>query len=71
MLGTAESYIPATDVWERLPDLPEVRHHTAVVALDGKLYVLGGHEGLCFTPQREVFVFDLGMNIWSVGVSLP
>jgi non-specific serine/threonine protein kinase len=52
-----DAYVPARDVWERLPDLPVAVNH-AMAASDGKrLYVVGGYsEGR--RRLATAFVFD-------------
>lgn len=42
-LTTVEIYHPATDTWEKGPDLLMPHDYPAVAVLDGYIYVLGGH----------------------------
>ncbi|OLY93247.1 kelch repeat-containing protein [Cnuella takakiae] len=51
-------YDPATDSWQRLPDMPQARSHVegSSFAVDGKIYVLGGQvEGSINTKLATVF----------------
>ena len=70
-LATVEVYDPVADRWSRVADIPEPRHHAAVVAVGSKLYVIGGYDGIRFTPQSDVFVFDPATELWSRDISLP
>ena len=47
-----EVYDPATDKWEKLPDLPTQRNHLAMVALNGKIFVAGGRVGTISVAER-------------------
>jgi N-acetylneuraminic acid mutarotase len=42
-VATVEVYDTAADAWSRGPDLPVAVNHAMAVALDGVLYVAGGH----------------------------
>src|SRR5512134_1389040 len=41
--GLTEAYDPVADRWERRAALPVGLHHTAVVGLDNRLFVVGGY----------------------------
>lgn len=56
-LASVERYDPARDVWEQVAPLPQPVHHPAVVAAGGNLYVIGGMQGLSFTPVNKVHVY--------------
>jgi N-acetylneuraminic acid mutarotase len=62
---------PGTGRFERIPDLPEgPRQETAVVALEGEVYVLGGYdENGQFGTLVEVY--DHGSNSWRRAADLP
>ena len=51
------------------PVLGGIVQETAVVALDGKIYVIGGFQGTEVTG--EVQVFDTATETWSAGEPLP
>ncbi|HSE40948.1 MAG TPA: hypothetical protein VLH08_09305, partial [Acidobacteriota bacterium] len=55
-------YDPRTNQWKRGPDLPQANHHSAVVAVADKLYVLGGHH-----VPSAVQIFDPATQKWSTG----
>ncbi len=46
-------YDPLADSWSMGPDLPVNTHHSGVVAVGGRLYVLGGSHS-----ENEVPIFD-------------
>lgn len=60
---------PSTGEWTPLADAPHARDHAALVALDGKLYFVGGR--LSMAPANtfgavvpEVDVYDVASNTW-------
>ena len=74
-------YNPATDVWEKLPDLPQKNNHAAVIGAQGKLYVVGGFgplgirlRGFMFArwdPLDTVYVYDPAQRAWSLETPMP
>lgn len=54
------SYDPASDVWQAETALPGPKAAFSLVALDGKLYAIGGEEG-----ASGVFVYDIEAGEWS------
>lgn len=57
--------------WEALDDLPAgAIQETAVVALDGRIYILGGIDGSLAT-SADVLVFDPATGGWDEAPSLP
>jgi N-acetylneuraminic acid mutarotase len=58
-------YDAASDSWTDGPDLPAdgPKHHLSLAVLDGRIYVLGGFDGILgsntpFTPVARAYVFD-------------
>jgi N-acetylneuraminic acid mutarotase len=45
VLDTNEAYDPATNTWETRGAMPTPRHHVAIGAVGGKIYVIGGLTG--------------------------
>jgi N-acetylneuraminic acid mutarotase len=41
-VADASVYDPATDVWQKLPDMPVRKEHCAAGAIGGKIYIAGG-----------------------------
>jgi N-acetylneuraminic acid mutarotase len=59
------AYDPAADSWEILAEMAQPREHVAAVALEGKLWVLGGRWGE--EMLNTVEVFDPVTGTWSSG----
>ncbi len=70
-LATVEVYDTISDIWTKLVDLPQPRHHAAAAVLDGVLYIIGGMSDLAGKPAADVFVFYEGSNEWQMKASLP
>lgn len=67
---TGGGHCEATTPWAGAPDLAlGATQETAVVAVDGKIYVLGGFLGLVI--GTAVQVFDTAACAWSAGPELP
>ena len=62
-------YDPVLDTWERLAPLSRQREHLAAVALDDKLYVLGGRWADVGT-LATVDVYDPEADTWQNGPSM-
>ncbi len=56
--------------WSMLAPLPDAQQETAVVALEGRVHVIGGFDGRGAMTAR-VSIFDPGADAWSLGVELP
>jgi N-acetylneuraminic acid mutarotase len=65
------AYDPEADLWAKLTDLPEGVHHTGLVHLDGRLYVIGGYARNTFDPTGAVRIFDIDSGRWSEGTPMP
>ena len=52
-----DSYDPARDAWDRLPDLPVSVDHAAAASWRGRVVVVGGY-GEDRAPLRAAFLFD-------------
>ncbi len=55
--------------WDNGPTLPEPLTHVGATFYDGKLYVLGGSDGIA--PQAGFQVYDLVTSGWTSLASLP
>ena len=62
-------YTPTTDSWSRKANLPTPRFGLAAVALNGKIYVLGGSNGT--SPSRALEVYDPRANTWETKTPMP
>lgn len=66
------AYQPAFDAWEAGPSLPQPVHHTAAVARDDQLLVMGGYTGDgTGSPTDAVWRLDPATGEWQRGPSLP
>eukprot|EP00929_Paragymnodinium_shiwhaense_P036521 TRINITY_DN19564_c0_g2_i2.p1 TRINITY_DN19564_c0_g2~~TRINITY_DN19564_c0_g2_i2.p1 ORF type:complete len:452 (-),score=98.79 TRINITY_DN19564_c0_g2_i2:109-1464(-) len=54
-LASAERYSFRTELWEPLPPMRAARYGCAAAALEGKLYVVGGHDGRLVLAAAERF----------------
>jgi N-acetylneuraminic acid mutarotase len=63
----------ANPTWQPLADLPNPRNHMAGVALNGKIYAIGGQHKRTeeATNQAEVDVYDPTSNTWSRAADMP
>jgi N-acetylneuraminic acid mutarotase len=59
--------------WTTIADMPNPRNHIGGVALNGKVYALGGQHGHDEGPgnQAEVDVYDPATNVWTRLRDLP
>lgn len=64
------AYDPAKDSWSRKPPMPTPRCASSVIALGGKLYVLGGQGGGGQT-RDAVEVYDPKTGSWSALPPMP
>jgi N-acetylneuraminic acid mutarotase len=55
--------------WSPRAPIPAPIQETAAVALDGRLYVLGGFEGLSLTDKAQIY--DVAGDRWSLAPALP
>ncbi|MFA5582307.1 MAG: kelch repeat-containing protein [Paracoccaceae bacterium] len=64
------AYDPGADAWERLTDLPQGLNHTALVHLDGALFVIGGQVETSSDPVATVWIYDIAGDRWREGPPL-
>lgn len=67
--NTVLEYNPEADSWTPKAPMPTLRHGLAAVALDGKVYVLGGSNGSAATNALEVY--DPELDSWSRKAPMP
>lgn len=65
-----EVYDRQNSSWSTVRALPATRHHHAAVAMNGRVYVIGGYADLTFTPTNNVYEYNPTENIWTEGRSL-
>lgn len=67
---TVEVYDPATDSWTLATPMPRAVMNHAAVALDGKIFVIGGKEE--FVPMSDaVQEYDPATQQWTLRTSMP
>ncbi|MEK7830434.1 MAG: kelch repeat-containing protein [Acidobacteriota bacterium] len=70
-VNTLEIYDPATDRWTTGAPMPTARSYTTVQAIDGKLYVAGGHNGATSNQFLSTLeVYDPATNTWAIKRSM-
>ncbi len=69
--GYHHVYDPTRDEWFIAAALPRGANHVAVVALDGKIYALGGFIEQNRNPDTHAYVYDVATNQWSEIAPLP
>ena len=64
---------PGIPQWTALASLPTLRNHLGGVALNGKIYVVGGQQNqdAAETPQAALEVYDPATNKWATLQPLP
>jgi len=67
-LKRVDEYDPTTDTWTRKADMPTGRGHTNACVVDGKIYVIGGDDGLGISA---VEVYDPVTDTWTRKADMP
>ncbi|HEX6125436.1 MAG TPA: kelch repeat-containing protein [Pyrinomonadaceae bacterium] len=62
-------YDIASNTWSLGADVPIAVNHQAQVALNGKIYVIGGRSGS--QTVNSVFVYDVSVNSWAPLAPMP
>jgi N-acetylneuraminic acid mutarotase len=70
-LTTVEAYDPSTDTWQAVAPLPSPQAGTpgAATGLDGKIYLMGGVDGVDTVDSVEVY--DPEVDTWCTRAPLP
>jgi len=61
-LDTVERYDPVINKWTLAPSMNKHRSAAGVVELDGRIFALGGHNGLSIFESVEVLNDPLGLK---------
>ena len=71
-LASVEAYDPETDTWQRRTPMPVgLEGMRAALSADGRIYVVGGTRSYSNPePQREVYIYDPGIDSWTEGPRL-
>ena len=70
-LPTVEEYEPATNTWTRKADMPTGRDCLATVAVEGKIYAVGGARPDANVGVKTVEMYDPSTDTWSRKADLP
>ena len=62
-------YDPARDRWSQLPDMPRAREHFHAVALEGKLYAIGGRTVDIEATVSPTDAYDFSRRAWTTGLA--
>ncbi|MBI2562126.1 MAG: hypothetical protein HYW08_07000, partial [candidate division NC10 bacterium] len=68
--GLVEAYHPLANRWERRTTLPLGLHHTAVVAMNDYLFVVGGYRD-GWIASDAVLAYDAGADRWQARRPMP
>lgn len=68
VLDRNDVFDPVLGTWSTAADLPVAVSGASGVVLDGKIYVIGGHDGT--TSTNEVQIYDPALNSWSTGTPM-
>ncbi|KYF72116.1 hypothetical protein BE11_32990 [Sorangium cellulosum] len=70
--GRVEIYDPRDDAWSEAAPLPVALNHPNIVALNGKIYLLGGMIGdFPWTAVGDMFEYDPGTDAWTELAPMP
>ncbi|MBM3235608.1 hypothetical protein FJZ31_04850 [Candidatus Poribacteria bacterium] len=72
-VSTVEAYDPAADKWTKKANMPVSRTQMATVALDGKIYAIGGFNSVYIPPviHSIVQVYDPATDTWTRKADMP
>jgi hypothetical protein len=70
-MNTHEVYDPMTNIWSSAAPIPTARRGLMAVALDGKLWVVGGVVDALPTPTGVLQVYDPATNTWETKAPMP
>ena len=67
-----EEYKPRTDRWRKRPDMPLLRFSFSTVAIDKKIYLIGGYtRDNGFKTLTSIDVYEPSLNRWGTIPPLP
>jgi hypothetical protein len=64
-------YLPESDTYERMPDLPAPRDHLVGAEIDGQIVVAGGRLGRIASHSPITWVFDDNREAWLERAPMP
>ncbi|MFC2116604.1 Kelch repeat-containing protein [Bacteroidota bacterium] len=70
-LKVVEMYDRVSDTWLQLQDMPTGRWGSSAVAVDGKIYVIGGRSASHVVLYSSIEVYDPETDSWSTKAGMP
>jgi len=64
-------YDPGSDRWMAAGEIPQGVNHAGFVAVEGKLYIIGGFREASFSPTGAVRIYDPASREWRDGSPMP
>ena len=71
VVSTVEVYNPATDSWATGPSLPVALANQMTIAVNGKIYAIGGNEEFATDTRDVVQEFDPATQQWTPKTPMP
>jgi len=71
VVSTVEIYDPATDSWATGPSLPTALANQMTIAVNGKIYAIGGNEQFTTDTKNIVQKLDLMTLQWTLKTPMP
>jgi N-acetylneuraminic acid mutarotase len=68
-VANVDIYDPATDSWTKGADFPNARTEIGLVAVNDKIYAIGGIDGKS-AASKSVDIYDPASNSWSKGADM-
>ncbi len=68
--GTNQAYDPLTNSWENKEAMPTRRIQAKAVAVDGKIYVIGGRTAGPYSTVNTTEIYDPTTDTWRRGASM-
>lgn len=62
-----EKYVPETQMWEQIAEIPVPVADSSVAAYENKIYIIGGYNG---EVRSDVQIYNLSDNTWQTGISM-
>ena len=71
LVSTTYEYDPAADKWAQKANMPSPRSYLSASALDGKIYLIGGHTRFDGGGTASVQVYDPANDAWTDSPKMP
>lgn len=71
VLNTVQEYDPTSNTWETKSPMPTARRDAFASAVNGTIYVFGGHAETGYSPSVAVEAYDPVANEWTTRAPMP